>query len=273
MRAMQASSPAASPPPFGHSLRQWRDRRRLTQLDLSLQAGVSARHLSFVETGRSSPSREMVLRLANCLGVPLRERNAWLVAAGFAPMYRERSPDDPALADAMKAVQRLLDAQAPFPAIAMDRHWNVVASNHATLRVLSGASPALLAVPNVLRMCHHPDGLASRIANLAQVRENHALRLAQQLQASHDPVLADMLEELRRYPLPMARQAKRMDGEHVGIVAPFQLESEDGLLSFFTTSAVFGSVADITLSELAVESFLPADEATAEAVRKIARDS
>ncbi|RQP24988.1 XRE family transcriptional regulator [Albitalea terrae] len=269
MRPMHTTPMSTPLPSFGHALRQWRGQRRLTQLDLSLQAGVSARHLSFVETGRASPSREMVLRLAHCLSVPMRERNAWLVAAGFAPMYRERSLDDPALADAMRSVQRLLDAQSPFPAMAMDRHWNVVASNVATQRVLSGGSPSLLASPNVMRLCHHPEGLAPRIANLSQVRENHALRLAQQLQASHDPVLADMLEELRRYPLPAARQTQRMDGEHTGIVAPFQLESDEGLLSFFTTSAVFGSVADITLSELAVESFLPADEATAQAVRRI----
>lgn len=274
MRTPSRHAIAAPPPaaPFGDALRRWRTLRRLSQLELAQQAVVSTRHLSFVETGRSAPSRELVLRLAQCLDVPMRERNAWLVAAGFAPMYRERSADDPSLAGAMQAVQLLLDRQSPFPAIAMDRHWNVVASNRATPLVLAGAKPSLLAKrPNVLTLCHHPDGLAPRIANLVQLRENHARRLRQQIQASADPVLADMLAELQRYPLPAARQSNRMPGAHLGIVAPFQLRSSEGLLSFFTASAVFGSVADITLSEMAVESFLPADDETAKAVRRLVR--
>ena len=268
-----AVAAATAPDPFGQALRRWRTQRRLSQLDLAQQASVSTRHLSFVETGRSAPSREMVLRLAHCLEVPMRERNAWLVAAGFAPMYRERSMDDPSLASALQAVQLLLDGQSPFPAIAMDRHWNVVASNRATSIVLAGAAPSLLAPsPNVLRLCHHPDGLAPRIVNLAQLRENHARRLRQQIRASgEDPVLVAMLDELQRYPLPAARQSARMAGEHLGIVAPFQLQTNAGVLSFFTASAVLGSVSDITLSELAMESFLPADEATVKTVRRLTR--
>ncbi len=259
-------------PAFGESLRRWRTQRRLSQLDLAGQADVSTRHLSFVETGRSTPSREMVLRLAQCLDVPLRERNAWLMAAGFAPMYRERTIDDPTLSAARQAVQLLLDRQEPFPAIAMDRHWNVVATNRAAPLLLSGAKASLMTPPvNVLRLCHHPDGLAGRIANLAQVRANHAQRLRQQIRASADPVLVDMLAELKRCPLPTARQSAHVAGEHLGVVAPFQIESAAGLLSFFTATTVFGSVSDITMSEMAMESFLPADDFTAKAVRKLTR--
>ena len=256
-----------SPQSAGQLLRDWRRQRRLSQLALATQAGVSARHLCFVETGRAAPSREMVLRLAHGLEVPMRERNQWLMAAGFAPMYSERSLDDDGLAAARTAVQRLLDCQAPFPAIAMDRHWNVVAANSATPLLLGNADPVLVgAPPNVLRLCHHPQAMAPRIANLAQVRANHALRLRQQIRTTADPVLSQMLAELESYPPPDASQSQRVAGEHVGVVAPFQVHSRLGVLSFFTATTIFGSVADITLSELAMELFLPADAFTAATV-------
>ncbi len=267
-------SPLASAPStaFGVYLRDARLLRRLSQLDLAVQAQVSTRHLSFVETGRATPSRDMVLRLAQCLQVPLRERNGWLVAAGFAPMYRERAFEDSELSDARRAVELLLAAQEPFPAIAMDRHWNVVAANRATPIVMGSVDPSLLQPrPNVLRMTHHPDGLAPRIANLAQLRAHHEQRLQQQIRASGDAVLAQMLVELRAYAPPSPAQAGRMAGEHLGVVAPLQIRSDAGVLSFFTASTVFGSVADITLSEMAMELFLPADAFTAEAVPRLVR--
>lgn len=260
-------APPGATLPFGEQLRQMRAQRRLSQLALATQAGVSARHLCFVETGRAAPSREMVLRLAHGLEVPMRERNQWLMAAGFAPMYSERALDGDGLAAARAAVQRLLDCQAPFPAIAMDRHWNLVAANSATSVLLGDADPTLVgSPPNVLRLCHHPQAMAPRIANLAQVRANHALRLRQQIRATADPVLTQMLAELESYPLPAASQSKRVAGEYIGVVAPFQVHSRLGVLSFFTATTIFGSVADITLSELAMELFLPADAFTAATV-------
>src|SRR5512134_3657524 len=190
----------AAPQPFGAHLRHWRQHRRLSQLDLAQEAEISTRHLSFVETGRSVPSREMVLRLAERLDVPLRERNAMLTAAGYAPMYRERPLDDPALSAARRAVDLVLKGHEPYPALAVDRHWNLLAHNRAVAPFLAGASPVLLAPPvNVLRLSLHPEGLAPRIANLAQWRAHLLARLHQQVAASADRTLAALLEELAGY--------------------------------------------------------------------------
>src|SRR5262252_3328197 len=187
--------------PVGNLLRKWRERRRLSQLDLACEAEISTRHLSFLETGRSLPSREMVLRLAEYLDVPLRERNALLVAAGYAPAFPERPLDDPALQSARQAVDLVLAGHEPYPALAIDRHWQLVTANAALQRLLAGAAPKLLNPPiNVLRLSLHPDGLAPRIANLAEWRQHLLERLRRQIDVSADPVLSDLNPELSAYP-------------------------------------------------------------------------
>jgi transcriptional regulator with XRE-family HTH domain len=256
--------------PIGALLREWRQRRRLSQLDLALDAEISARHLSFVETGRSRPSREMVLRLAERLDVPLRERNLLLTAAGFAPAFRERRLDDPALAAARAAVDLVLAAHEPFPAIAVDRHWTLVASNTAAMRLLAGVAPTMLQPPvNVLRLSLHPDGLAPRIANFAAWRAHILERLRRQVELSADRVLAELLAELRGYPGADDRKA-RAASDYAGVVIPLELATAAGTLAFFSTTTVFGTPVDITLSELALEAFFPANAATAEALRAMA---
>jgi transcriptional regulator with XRE-family HTH domain len=262
-----AASPTAADP-FGAHLRHWRQQRRLSQLDLAQEADISTRHLSYVETGRATPSREMVLRLAERLEVPLRERNALLVAAGFAPMYRQRSLDDPALAAARRAVDLVLKGHEPFPALAVDRHWNLVAHNAIVPLLMAGASPELLEPPvNVLRLSLHPQGVAPRIANLAQWREHLLERLAQQIAATGDDVLRALRAELAAYPVDHpGQQAPAAGGELAGVVVPFQLLTPQGVLSFISTTTIFGTPVDVTLQELAVESFFPADAQTAAAL-------
>ena len=257
--------------PVGTQLRAWRQRRRLSQLDLSVDAAVSTRHLSFLETGRALPSREMVLRLADRLEVPLRERNRLLTAAGYAPMYAERSLDDPALQPARAAVQAILAAHEPFPALAVDRHWNLLFHNVAAGHLLQmGIAPALLKPPvNVLRVSLHPEGLAPRIVNLAQWRAHLLERLQHQLMLTADPVLATLLEELTAYPAPLH------DGAHAhapaaSIVVPLVLASPLGPLSFISTMTVFGTPVEVTLAEVALETFFPADAQTAQALRDAA---
>ena len=254
--------------PFGAHLRHWRQRRHLSQLDLASDAEISTRHLSFVETGRSVPSREMVLRLAERLGVPLRERNALLVAAGFAPMYRQRALDDPALAAARQAVDLVLKGQEPYPALAIDRHWHLVAANRIVPLLMAGATPELLKPPiNVLRLSLHPQGLAPRIANLAQWRLHLLERLQQQVAATGDAALQALHDELAAYPVADAGHAvPHAGGELAGVVVPFQLATPAGVLSFISTTTIFGTPVDVTLQELAVESFFPADAATATAL-------
>jgi transcriptional regulator with XRE-family HTH domain len=259
--------------PFGAHLRHWRQRRRLSQLDLAQEAEVSTRHLSCVETGRAAPSREMVLRLAERLGVPLRERNALLVAAGFAPMYHQRTLDDPALAAARRAVDLVLKGHEPYPALAIDRHWHLVAANRIVPLLMAGAAPDLLKPPiNVLRLSLHPQGLAPRIANLAQWRAHLLERLQQQVAASGDAVLQALHDELAAYPVAgSGGGATPAGGELAGVVVPFQLATPSGVLSFISTTTVFGTPVDVTLQELAVESFFPADAQTAAALAALAR--
>jgi transcriptional regulator with XRE-family HTH domain len=255
------------PTAVGDLLREWRQRRRLSQMALALEAEVSTRHLSFVETGRAAPSREMVLRLAEPLELPLRERNRLLLAAGYAPVFPQRSLDDPALAPAREVIERVLAAQAPNPALAVDRHWQLVSANAAVASLLAGAGAALLVPPvNVLRLSLHPEGLAPRIDNLAEWRAHLLARLRRQVEISADPVLAALLEELRRYPAP---QVPPPAVEATSIAVPFRLRTTEGVLSFLSTTTVFGTPIDVTLSELAVEAFLPADAATAEALRRL----
>lgn len=267
----KAGQPGARDP-FGAHLRHWRTHRRLSQLDLAQEAEVSTRHLSYVETGRAAPSREMVLRLAERLEVPLRERNALLVAAGFAPMYRQRSLDDPAMAAARRAVDLVLKGHEPFPALAVDRHWNLVAHNALVPLLMEGASPELLKPPiNVLRLSLHPEGVAPRIANLAQWRVHLLERLQQQIAATGDAVLQSLHDELEAYPAPaVSHDAPVIDTALSAVAVPFQVVMPGGVLSFISTITIFGTPVDVTLQELAVESFFPADEQTAAALTALA---
>jgi transcriptional regulator with XRE-family HTH domain len=269
--ALASPAPAASHVlPFGEHLRSWRLRRRMSQLDLASEAEISTRHLSFVETGRSAPSREMVLRLAERLDVPLRERNALLVAAGYAPMYRERPLDDPALAAAREAVQLILRSHEPYPALAIDRHWNLLAHNAAVPPLLAGADASLLQPPvNVLRLSLHPRGLAPRIVNLGQWRHHLFERLRQQIQATGDRMLRELEQELRGYPMTDGEDQTRLEGEVLGIAVPLRLRTEGGVLNLISTTTIFGTPVDVTLQELALETFFPADAGTGEQLRAL----
>jgi transcriptional regulator with XRE-family HTH domain len=258
--------------PVGDLLREWRQRRRLSQLELACDAEISTRHLSFVETGRAQPSREMILHLSAQLSIPMRERNILLVAAGFAPMFPERPLEDPAFQSARKAIDLVLESQKPFPAFAIDRHWTLVASNGALPEIYAGVAAHLLRPPmNALRLSLHPDGLAPRIANLVEWREHLLARLRHQIDLTADPVLIDLLRETSQYPAPLAKTAvTRQTGGSPGpdaIAIPLRIETSFGLLSLFSTTTIFGTPVDVTLSELALECFYPADTQTAELVR------
>ena len=251
---------------FGEQLRDWRRRRRMSQLDLASEAELSTRHLSFVETGRSKPSREMVMRISEALEMPLRSRNSLLVAAGFAPIFPERPLD--AASNALNVVQRILDCHMPFPALAVDRHWHLVAHNTAVSTFLAAVSPALLEPPvNVLRLSLHPDGLAPGIANLAEWKRHIIERLRHQVAESGDPVLESLTDELQSYPAPASKAPAASGG--VPIAVPMVMTSPLGPLSFLSTTTVFGTPVEVTLSELAIETFFPADTETAERMRQI----
>ncbi len=258
----------------GALLREWRVRRRLSQLDLASEAEISQRHLSFVESGRAKPSREMVLHLADQLDIPLRERNHLLLAAGFAPRYGERKLDDPSLAAARQAVSLVLKGHEPNPAIALDRHWHMVDANAAIAPLLADiADPKLLQPPvNVLRLSLHPHGLAPRIANLFEWRNHLIERLKRQLDATGDPVLAELEQELLSYPSG-PRTQRAQDANIAAIAHPLKLRVGNEQLTFISTTTVFGTPLDVTLSELAIESFFPADETTAAALREAAAAS
>lgn len=259
-------------PDAGGLLREWRQRRRLSQLSLASEAEVSQRHLSFIESGRSTPSRDMVLRLAEHLAIPLRERNTILVAAGFAPVYRERGFDDPGLKAARHAIDVILKGHEPHPALAIDRHWTLVTANRSVAPLLAGADEALLQPPvNVLRLSLHPRGLAPRIGNFREWRAHIIGRVAQQIDSTADPVLMELLEELKSYPVPPGAKPYQPAEQAVlgGIAVPIELASGDGTLSFVSTTTVFGTAVDISLSELAIESFFPTDAYTAETMRRL----
>jgi transcriptional regulator with XRE-family HTH domain len=254
---------------FGAALRVWRERRRLSQLSLAAEANVSQRHLSFIESGRASPSRAMVIHLAEALAVPLRDRNALLISAGFAPVYKDRSLDDPVLAGAMAAVGRLLKAQEPYPALAVDRGWCVVAANAAVAPLIAPADPELVKPPiNVMRLSLHPRGLAPLIVNLAQWRAHLIERLRRQLRASFDPAIERLLREVEAYPAPGRAAARAAFGDEFAEVAvPLRIRTPHGVLSFLSSVCVFGTALDVTLAELSLELFFPEDEATAAALR------
>jgi len=258
----------------GDLLREWRQRRRMSQLVLATEAQISSRHLSFVESGRAVPSREMILRLAERLEVPLRARNALFVAAGYAPLFRERPLDDPQLSAARQAVELVLRAHEPFPALAVDRHWTMIAANGALAPLVAGAAPRLLEPPvNVLRLSLHPEGLASSIVNWFAWRAHVLQRVERQAQTSGDAVLEALVEELAAYPAPPGAEDVPGDTEMPSdIVVPLRLRTALGTLSFFSTTTVFGTPVDITLAELAIEAFFPSDEQTGEALRAYARE-
>lgn len=259
--------------PVGEQLRAWRQRRGLSQLDLACEADVSSRHVSFVETGRSQPSRPMIIHLAERLEIPLRDRNAMLVAAGYAPVYPERRLDDAAMAAARRAVDLVLAGHEPYPALAVDRHWTLLAANRAVPPLLAGADPELLRGPvNVMRLSLHPRGVAPRIENLEEWRGHALSRLARQVEVTGDPVLAALHEELRAYPAPDGTPGTRTPGPvgpQAEVAIPLRIRTEAGVMSFISTTTVFGTAVDVTLSELAIESFFPADAETAEALRRL----
>ena len=250
---------------IGPLIKHWRERRRMSQLYLASEAEISSRHLSFIETGRATPSRAMVLRLAEYLDVPLRERNQLLTAAGFAPVFQERSLDDQSMQPARAAVEQVLKGQEPYPALAIDRYWNLVSANGAVAALIADADPSLLEPPvNVLRLSLHPRGLASKIVNLGQWRGHLLERLERQISLTADPQLIALRDELKRYPGGSGRD----DAAESSIAIPFVLSTAAGQLSFISTTLMFGTPIDITLSELAIELFFPADETTAAALRR-----
>jgi transcriptional regulator with XRE-family HTH domain len=250
----------------GNLLREWRQRRRRSQLDLALDAEVSARHLSFVETGRSRPSRELLLHLAEHLDVPLRERNAMLLAAGYAPLYPEHTLDAEVMTPVRIAIKKVLAGHEPFPAIVADRHWNLVAGNAPAMRFVEGVAPELLEPPaNVLRLALHPDGMADRIANIGEYSAHVLHRVRQQVALTQDPGLAELYDELCGYP-GIETTSPAVFAPESQVFTTLRLRPPAGVegpeLSFFSTIATFGTYADITFAELVIESFFPGDAVT-----------
>lgn len=257
---------AASLRPVGELLREWRERRRLSQLDLSIQADISTRHLSFVETGRSRPTPAMILRLTEHLEVPLRERNTLLLAGGYAPAYPQHGLAEPELRSVLVALQQVLAGHEPYPAVVVDRWWELLDSNTSLGILTEGCTPALLEPPvNVLRLALHPDGMAPRIINLAQWRSHLLTQLSHRAQALGDQQLTDLHAELAGYPGGQVESA----GPD-GVVLPLRLRRGDTELSFFSISAAVGTATDVTVDELHIEAFYPADAATTELLRSAA---
>jgi transcriptional regulator with XRE-family HTH domain len=259
-------SEVADRPRVGALLRDWRQRRHMSQLDLALEAGVSARHVSFVETGRARPSAEMVLHLAERLDVPLRDRNHLLLAAGYAPAFGQRGLEEPEMGPVRDALDRVLTAHEPYPALVVDRHWGMVAANRPVALLTEGVAGHLLEPPlNVLRLALHPEGLAARIVNLPEWRAHLLDRLGRQAVVTGDPALAALHEELVAY--PGGEPAQAVDLAAGAIAVPLRLRAGDGELAFISTVATFGTAVDVTVAELSVEAFFPADATTAEILR------
>lgn len=250
---------------FGESLRAWRERRRLSQLELAIRAGTTQRHLSFVERGRSTPGRDLVLRLAGSLELPLRERNGLLLAAGFAPVYPETPLDDESLRPVRRALQQILDGHLPFPAVVTNRRGYLVATNAAADLLTDGVDADLLVEPvHAYRLALHPRGMARRIGNLGQWGRHVTESLRQQIARQPDPELEDLLAELEGY---LAGQPIDDADIHLGFAVPLRLRTDDGELRLLTTLTAFATAVDVTIAELRLEAFLPADDATAEALR------
>jgi transcriptional regulator with XRE-family HTH domain len=258
-------------PPVGVMLREWRRRRRLSQLELALEADVSSRHLSFVETGRSRPSAEMVLHLAKRLDVPLRERNDLLLAAGYAPAYRQRELDAPELRSVRDAIEQVLSGHEPYPALVVDRHWDLVSANRALMSLVEGAATHLLEPPvNVLRLSLHPEGVAPRIINLPQWRTQLLERLRRDALATGDPALNTLHDELASY--PCSDPGQPLDPAFAEVAVPLRVRDGKRELSFISTRTSFENALEVTVAELSIESFFPTDERTADALRAAALD-
>jgi transcriptional regulator with XRE-family HTH domain len=261
-----AGAPAARP--VGELLREWRERRRLSQLDLAIQADISARHLSFVETGRSRPTASMIVRLAEQLGVPLRERNTLLLAGGYAPAYPEHGLDAPQLANVRAALRQVLAGHDPYPAVVIDRWWDMVDANSGVALLTSGCAADLLKPPvNVLRLSLHPEGMAPRIVNLAQWRSHLLTQLRHRARALADQRLADLHAELAGYPADGDSADVSHSGPGDGVVLPLRYRLGEHELALFSISAAVGTATDVTVEELAIEAFYPADDASARVLR------
>src|SRR5882672_11526805 len=257
--------------PFGVLLRRWRERRRMTQTDLALAARSSTRHLSCLETGKSQPSREMIARLAECLGIPLRDQNALLLAAGFAPAFKERSLAE--LEAAKAAVDSVLQAHRPYPAFAVDRHWNVVLSNSALPQLYEGCSAELLRKPvNAMRLILHPSGMGPRIVNFAQWRVHSLSVLRQQIETGADPAIQRLHAEIAAYPVPPNSEPLAGFEATQHLATPLRIATRLGTVSFLNTVTVFGTPNDVTLAELALEMLFPADARTIEIARSMVQE-
>jgi transcriptional regulator with XRE-family HTH domain len=255
--------------PVGGLLREWRERRRLSQLDLSLQAGVSTRHLSYIENGRSRPTSAMILHLAEELDVPLRQRNAMLLAGGYAPAYPEHELSAPPMAAVSAAIDAVLDGHLPYPAVVVDRHWEMVAGNAAIAALTADAAAFLLEPPvNVLRLSLHPEGMAPRIANLDEWRAHVLQRLDHQATATGDAELRTLYDELQAYPGGNG-PAVPAPAPGAAIVVPLRYRTPAGELALFSTTTVFGTALDVTVAELAIEAFYPADPDSAALLRRL----
>jgi transcriptional regulator with XRE-family HTH domain len=260
----------ASRPPVGELLREWRRRRRLSQFDLALEAGVSSRHLSFVENGRSRPSAQMVLQLAEHLDVPLRDRNRLLLAAGYAPAFAQRDLDAPEMGPVRDAIEQLLRAHEPYPALVIDGHWGLVGANGAVAPLLQGVAAHLLEPPvNVLRLSLHPEGMAPRIVNLHEWRSHLLERLAREAVTSGDAALTALHEELAGY--PSGEPGPAVDSAFADVAVPLRLRLGKGELAFISTRTTFGTAIDVTVAELSIESFFPTNRETVEAMRSLLR--
>lgn len=257
--------------PIGALLREWRKRRRRTQLDLALDAGISARHLSFVETGRSRPGAEVILRIAEHLDLPLRECNRLLLAGGHAPAFPDRSLEDPEMALTKGALELILAQHEPYPAMVIDRHWDLVSANQAVSVLADMIDPSLLSAPvNVMRAGLHPDGLSRWIVNADEVRSYFTSRLRRQIDATADPELITLLDEVNSYPFPA--QDAAVERDDAPLAGPIRMRGPDGNeYSFFGMFATFDAPFDVASSELAIELAYPADRFTEEALRELGR--
>jgi transcriptional regulator with XRE-family HTH domain len=261
----------AGEPHAGRLLREWRRRRNVSQFQLAAGSAVSARHLSFIETGRARPSREMVLHLADRLEMPLRDRNRLLLAAGFAPAYGERSLDDEEMTPVREALERFLAAHEPYPALVLDRHWNLVLANAAVAPLVEDIAPALLEPPaNALRATLHPEGMAPRILNFDEWSGHLVHRLRREIAPTGDEELEALLDEVLTYPGVRDQPPPADAAAAAEIVLPLQIRYGSDRLSFFSTLTTFGTAADVTLAELSVEAFYPADSQSAALVADVA---
>ncbi|GEC03319.1 transcriptional regulator [Streptomyces spinoverrucosus] len=258
-------TPAVTPADqgVGPLLRAWRERRRVSQLELALRAGSSARHISFVETGRSRPSEEMVLKLAEHLDVPVRERNALLLAAGYAPRYPETPLDDPALDALREGMERLIRGYEPYPALVVDATYNVLAANRGITLLLEGLPESLLTrPPNAMRLTLHPEGLAPRIRNFRQWRGHLLAQMERQIALHRSAALRELYEEVAAYPVPESATGGEPAEPVPYFALPMQIEHEGRTLSFVSSISTFNTPMDVTVAELAIETLLPADPAT-----------